>query len=161
MEEYVTVHYDSGISLLMCKVTNMSESQEIKEIKRVYAGLETLYHTYFPKSDPSLIHDLLWRLKKNPNITPIYMVEVFTKTGVNTEAAKKYIFEKTGMVPAIYDKGTHYVTNHKLTFGMLKEISDSADVLEVAGDYTGNITARGSSHVHSDDCPLRTPDYAY
>jgi len=139
----------------------MSESQEIKEIKRVYAGLETLYNTYFPKSDPSLIHDLLRRLKKNPTMPAIYMVEVFTKTAVNTEAAKKYIFEKTGMVPAIYDKGTHYVTNHKLTFEMLKEISDSDDVLEVAGDYTGNITARGSSHVHSDDCPLRNPDYAY
>ena len=36
------------------------------------------------------------------------------------------------MVPAIYDKGTHYVINHKLTFQMLKEISDSDDVLEVA-----------------------------
>ena len=71
----------------------MSESQEIKEIKRVYAGLETLYHSYFPKSDPSLIHDLLRRLKKNPNIPAIYMVEVFTKPGVNPEAAKKYIFE--------------------------------------------------------------------
>src|SRR6266487_4784199 len=101
-----------------------------------------------------LIHDLLRRLKKNPTFHR-YMVEVYTKSGVNTEAAKKYIFEKTGMVPAIYDKGTHYVTNHKLTFGMLKEISDSDDVLEVAGDYTGNITARGSSHVHSDDCPLQ------
>jgi hypothetical protein len=98
------VHYDSRISFLIYKVTTMSESQ-IKEIKRVYAGLETLYQTYFPKSDPSLIHDLLRRLKKNPNITPIYMVEVFTKPGVNTEAAKKYIFEKTGMVPAIYDNG--------------------------------------------------------
>jgi hypothetical protein len=52
---------------------------------------------------------------------PIYMVEVFTKPAVNTEAAKKYIFEKTGMFPAIYDKGTHYVTNHKLTFEMLKK----------------------------------------
>jgi hypothetical protein len=89
------------------------------------------------------------------------MVEVFTKSGVDTEAAKKYIFEKTGMVPAVYDKGTHYVTNHKLTLEMLKEISDSDDVLEVAGDYTGNITGRGSSHVHSDDCPLRDLDYAY
>ena len=139
----------------------MSESQEIKEIKRVYAGLETLYRTYFPKSDPSLIHDLLRRLQKNPNTAPIYMVEVFTKPGVDTEAAKKYIFEKTGMVPAVYDKGTHYVTNHKLTLQTLKEISDSGDVLEVAGDYTENITARGSSHVHSDDCPLRDLDYAY
>ena len=153
-------HYDSRILLLVYKVTTMSESQ-IKEIKRVYAGLETLYQTYFPKLDPLLIHDLLRRLKKNPNIPPIYMVEVFTKQGVNTEAAKKYIFEKTGMVPAIYDKGSHYVTDQKLTLEMLKEISDSDDVLEIAGDYTGNITARGSSHVHSDDCPLRNLDYAY
>jgi len=139
----------------------MSESQEIKEIKRVYAGLETLYQTYFPKSEPYLIHDLLRRLKKNPDIQPIYMVEVFTKPNLDAEVAKQYIFEKTGMVPAIYDKGTHYVTNHKLTLEILKEISDSGDVLEVAGDYTGTITARGSSHVHSDDCPLRDLDYAY
>ncbi len=136
-------------------------SEEIKEIKRVYAGLETLYQTYFPKSDPSLIDDLLRRLQKNPTMPSIYMVEVFTKPGVNTEAAKKYIFEKTRMVPAIYDNGTHFVTNHKLTLEMLKEISDSDDVIEVAGEYTGNITARGSSHVHSDHCPLRNLDYAY
>jgi hypothetical protein len=51
----------------------MSESQEIREIKRVYAGLETLYHTYFPKSEPYLIHDLLRRLKKNPDTPPIYI----------------------------------------------------------------------------------------
>jgi hypothetical protein len=139
----------------------MSESQEIKEIIRVYAGLETMYRSYFPKSDPSLVHDLLMRLKKNPNDPQIYMVEVFTKAGVNTEAARNYIYEKTGMVSAIYDKGTHYVTNHKLTLEILKEISDSNEVLEVAGEFTGNITARGSSHVHSDDCPLRNLDYAY
>ena len=86
----------------------MSESQEIKEIKRVYAGLETLYQTYFPKSEPYLIHDLLRRLKKNPNVPPIYMVEVFTKPNVDPEAAKNYVFDKTGMIPAIYDKGTRY-----------------------------------------------------
>jgi hypothetical protein len=139
----------------------MPEYQEIKEIKRVYAGLQTLYHTYFPKSDPYLVHDLVRRLEKNPEVTPIYMVEVFTKPGINPETAKKYIFDKTGMVPAIFENGTLFVTNQKLTLEMLKEISDSDDVLEVAGDYTGNITARGSSHVHSDDCPLRNLDYAY
>jgi hypothetical protein len=142
-------------------MTSMPESQEIKEIKRVYAGLQTLYHTYFPKSDSYLVHDLVRRLEKNPEVTPIYMVEVFTKPGINPETAKKYIFDKTGMVPAIFENGTLFVTNQKLTLEMLKEISDSDDVLEVAGDYTGNITARGSSHVHSDDCPLRNLDYAY
>ena len=139
----------------------MSESHEIKEIKRVFEGLQTLYNTSFPKSDPSLIHDLLRRLQKNPNTPPIFMVEVFTKPGVNPEAAKKYIFEKTGMVPAIYENGTLFVTNQKLTLEMLREISDSNDVLEVAGEYTGNITSTGSSHVHSDHCPLRNLDYAY
>ena len=32
------------------------------------------------------------------------MVEVFTKPSVNPGRAKKYIFEKTGMVPAIHKK---------------------------------------------------------
>ena len=100
-------------------------------------------------------------MKKNSNDPPIYVVEVFIKPGIDAEAAKKYIFEKTGMVPAIYEKGTLFVTNQRLTLQMLKEISDSDDVLEVAGDYTGTITGRGSSHVHSDDCPLRNLDYAY
>jgi hypothetical protein len=138
----------------------MSESQ-IREIKRVFAGLQTLYKASFPKSDPYLIHDLVRRIERNPQITPIYMVEVFTRKGVNPEVAKQYIFEKTGMVPAIYENGTLFVTNQKLTLEMLKEISDSEDVLEIAGDYTANITARGPSHEHSDSCPLRNSDYAY
>lgn len=43
---------------------------------------------------------------------------------------------KTGMVPAIYDKGTPYVNNHRLTLEMLKEISDLEYVAEVTGEYT-------------------------
>ena len=52
------------------------------------------------------------------------------------------------MMPAIYDNGTHYVTNQKLTLEMLKEISDSEDVLEVTGEYTGSIGGFGASHEH-------------
>ena len=33
---------------------------------------------------------------------------------------------------------TSQITSHKLTLEILKEISDPDDVLEVAGDYTGN-----------------------
>ena len=49
------------------------------------------------------------------------------------------------MVPAVYDKGTHYVTNQKLTLEILKEISDCEDVLEVAGEYSGSCGSIGSS----------------
>lgn len=74
------------------------------------------------------------------------MLEVFTQSGVDSEHIKNIILEKTGVTPAIYDNGTHYVTNQKLTLEMLKEISDHNDVVAVAGDYTEAITGLGSSH---------------
>jgi hypothetical protein len=40
----------------------------------------------------------------------------------------------------------HTVTNQRLTLEGLKEISDSEDVLEVTGDYTGSVGGWGASH---------------
>ena len=76
--------------------------------------------------------------KKNPKTAPFYMVEAFTKPGTDSEAKRNLIFEKTGMVVAVYDNGTHYAANHRLTLEMLKEISNDEDVLEVTGEYTGS-----------------------
>jgi hypothetical protein len=50
------------------------------------------------------------------------------------------------MIPAIYDNGTHYAANHRLTLEMLKEISDLEYVVEVTGEYTDGITGIGASH---------------
>jgi hypothetical protein len=87
---------------------------ELQEIRNVFHGLETLYHTYPPKVDPVLLNDLLVREKEEENNkserAPFYMVEVFTKPGTNSEWCKQYILRTTGFVPVIYDKGTHYVT---------------------------------------------------
>jgi hypothetical protein len=114
-------------------------SSKIAEIKTVFKGLQTLYETYLPKADPILVHDLLLREQENPKVAPFYMVEVFTKSGTNLQAKRELIFKKTGMISAIYDKGTHYVTNHRLTSEMLREICEDDDVLEVTGEYTGGI----------------------
>ena len=35
---------------------------------------------------------------------------------------KKAILDKTGMVPEVFDDGTHYVVNQKLTLETLREI---------------------------------------
>jgi hypothetical protein len=120
--------------------------EQLKEIRRVFQGLQTLYDTYLPKADPVLIHDLLMREQENPKNPPFYMVEIFTKEGTDSEAMKNRIFNNTGMLPAIYDHGTHYVTNQRLSLEILKEICNSEDVLEVTGDYTGTPTGRGASH---------------
>lgn len=123
-------------------------SSAMLEIKDQFLELQKKYQKYLPKVDPDLIDDLLLRLMENPRVAPMYMIEVFTKPGLDTEEVRSYIIVKTGMSPAIYDKGTHYVTNQELTLDMLKEISDSEDVIEVTGEYTGGLGGYGASHEH-------------
>src|SRR5688500_6708350 len=124
-------------------------SSTMLEIKDQFLELQKRYEKHLPKVDQELINDLLLRQMENPRVPPFYMVEVFTKPGLNTEGVRSYIIGKTGMSPAIYDNGTHYVTNQRLTLDMLKEISDSEDVIEVTGDYTGGLGGYGASHEQS------------
>jgi hypothetical protein len=121
-------------------------ANSLKELRIVFRGLQTLYQMYLPKVDPILIHDLLVREEEKSERAPFYMVEIFTKEGIDSDAMKNHIFQKTGMIPSIYDHGTHYVTNQRLSLEALKEICQSEEVLEVTGDYTGTLTGRGASH---------------
>jgi Carboxypeptidase regulatory-like domain len=123
-------------------------SSAMLEIKDQFLELQKKYQKHLPKVDPELIDDLLLRQMENPKVVPMYMVEVFTKPGLNTEEVRRYIIGKTGMSPAIYDNGTHYVTNQELTLDILQEISDSEDVIEVTGEYTGGLGGYGASHEH-------------
>ncbi|MDQ5843235.1 MAG: hypothetical protein M3286_07080 [Thermoproteota archaeon] len=50
------------------------------------------------------------------------------------------------MMPAIYDHGTHFVTEQKITLEILKEISDRDDVVEVTGEYTGSFASNEPTH---------------
>jgi hypothetical protein len=136
-------------------------SSTIIEIKKVFNGLQTLYETYLPKADPILVHDLLLREQENPKAAPFYMVEVFTKPGTNSQAKRELIFNKTGMIPAIYDNGTHYVANHRLTSEMLEQICKDGDVIEVTGEYTGGIGGWGASHEHRENSHEHTHEDDY
>ena len=119
---------------------------ELEDIRRMFRGLKTLYQIYLPKVDPVLIHDLLIREHEKSERAPFYMVEVFTKPGTDSEWCKDHIWKTTGFIPAIYDKGTHYVTNMRLTLDILKKLDDFDFVTEVTGDYTGSVGGWGASH---------------
>ena len=124
-------------------------SPELQELRLKYQRLREAYRKILPKVDPELIDDLLSREQQEedpPDTRPMYTVEVFTREGVDTAMARWYIFEKTGMMPAIYDHGTHFVTDQRLTLETLKEISDSDDVIEVTGEYSGSFASNGPTH---------------
>lgn len=137
------------------------ESVELNALRIQRKKLQAIYTQVLPKVVPGLIGDLLSREMEydqpsNNNAEgPMYTLEVFTKNGTDPEKAKNYIFQKTGMRPAVYDKGTHYVTNQKLTLEILKEISDSDDVLEITGEYSGSWGSIGPIHERGDQAHNR------
>jgi hypothetical protein len=53
------------------------------------------YQKYLPKVDPDIINHLLTRQSENPVLTRIYMLEVFTKEGTDSQKAKDLVFHKT------------------------------------------------------------------
>jgi len=123
-------------------------THELKEIRMVFQGLQTLYQIHLPKVDPALIDDLLIReLVKTSNITsslpPFYIVELRTVKGTDQEMMKSMIFEKTGFLPSITENGTHYVANMRLSLELLREFCESQkDIVKITGDYTGGIGGR-------------------
>jgi hypothetical protein len=130
------------------------QQQQTLELQRLRIEREKLYAIYetiLTKVKPALIAELLTReidYHTDGRDTPMYTIEVFTKNGIDTEEAKMYIIQETGMIPSLYDHGTHYVTNQKLTLEILKEISDCDDVLEITSEYSG-CGSMGSVHERS------------
>jgi hypothetical protein len=126
-------------------------SDELQEIRRVFRGLQTLYQSHLPKINPALIDDLLIReqeeVEKHNNAPtsspPFYMVEISTTKSADPEKMKNLIFKKTGLLPSVYENGTHYVANMRLTLELLKVISESEEgIVKVSGDYTGGVVGR-------------------
>jgi hypothetical protein len=125
------------------------EFHELRGLRLQKDKIEEAYRQVFPKVDPFLVHDLYLRIQEDPEskeVGQMYTVEVFTKEGTDPEASKRHILKTTGMVPAIYDKGTHYVTHMRLTPEILKKLNDIEYVLEVTGDYTGTDASMGPRH---------------
>jgi hypothetical protein len=113
--------------------------------RKQFSELQDTYRTALPKVDPALLNDLLGReMISTAERAFSYTIEVFTRSGIDTEKAKSYIYEKTGQMPSVHDNGSHYVTTQNVTLEMLKEISDSDDVVDVRGSYSGGVGMQAS-----------------
>jgi hypothetical protein len=117
---------------------------ELEDLNLQSATLAETYRRIFYKVDPALVFDLVTRLQQDPkNPKPMYTVEVFTKDRTDPQKSRDHILQTTGSVPAIYDKGTHYVSHHRLNLEILNDIDY---VLEVMADYTGSAASNGPRH---------------
>lgn len=108
-----------------------------EEIIHSMERFEELHRKYLPKVDRSLVIDLMLRMREHPNVKPMYTIETWVEEGGDTEAIRSQVIRMTGAAPAIYDRGTHLVANHRLDYDLLKEIQDHPKVIEVRGTYEG------------------------
>ena len=109
---------------------------EMQRVRKQFEELQSLFQKYLPNVDPDLIYDLLTRLRENPSITPTYTLEVYTKKEVDSAKTIDFIYKITGAMATVYDNGTHYVINQKLSLNILKNISDLKSIIEITGAPT-------------------------
>ena len=107
------------------------------EVLSKFGELQDAMKTHFGKVDPLLIVDMIFRHRSGKK-EPIYTLEVFIKPNQSTDQIREMIIERTGMVPAFYDSGTHIVVAHKIGFELLKEINDMDFVESIRGTYSGS-----------------------
>ena len=94
-----------------------------------------------PKVDQRLIIDMLHRLKSDDS--PMYTIEIFLRERPNADEVKSIITEGLGVMPALYDRGTHIVVAHRFNLQMLEFISKNLNVEKIRGTFTG--AGRGAS----------------
>jgi hypothetical protein len=94
-----------------------------------------------PKVDQRLIIDMLHRLKKDDS--PMYTIEIFLRERPNADEVKSIITQGLGVMPALYDHGTHIVVAHRFNLQMLEFISKNLNVEKIRGTFTG--AGRGAS----------------
>ena len=109
---------------------------EMQRVRKQFEQLQSLFQKYLPNVDPDLIYDLLTRLRENPGITPTYTLEVYTEKEADSAKTINFIYEITGAMATVYDNGTHYVINQKLSLNILKNISDLKSIIEITGAPT-------------------------
>ena len=109
---------------------------EMQRVRKQFEQLQSLFQKYLPNVDPDLVYDLLTRLRENPAITPTYTLEVYTEKEVDSAKTVDFIYKITGAMATVYDNGTHYVINQKLSLNILKNISDLKSIIEITGAPT-------------------------
>ena len=113
----------------------------IDSIVKKFDEFENSMSEGLPKVDQRLIIDMLHRMKRDAS--PMYTIEIFLKERPNTDDIKSIITEGLGVMPALYNHGTHIVVAHRFNLQMLEYISNNLNVEKIRGTFTG--AGRGAS----------------
>ena len=120
---------------------------QLESLIRKFEEFQLACKAVLPTVTWRLIEDLILHQKEDPGLEYMYKIEIFTNKEANVNKFKQAMLEKTGMIPEVYDSGTHYIVNYKLSLEKLKEISQcDPNILEIRGEYIGNTGLKEFEH---------------
>lgn len=112
----------------------------VTDVVREFTEADTAIRKVFPKVDPFLVVSLIF--DKSANKKHIYTIEIIMKPGLDTNAIRTEVVNKTGMAPGFYLDGTKMIVNHILDLDFLKWINDQEGIVSIKGS---KFSAGGSS----------------
>jgi hypothetical protein len=113
---------------------------EVEDVVNKFNDLDNMLKRVFSKVDPLLVVSLIF--DRSANGKSIYTLETILKEGLDTEAIRNNVINKTGMAPAFYLRGTKMIVSHPLDLEFLKWINDQEGIVSIKG---GKFSAGGSS----------------
>jgi len=116
------------------------ELTNIDDVVREFTEADNMIKSVFPKVDPLLVVSLIF--DRTSNKKHIYTVEIIIKPGIDTNAIRNEVINKTGMAPGFYLDGTKMIVNHTLDLDFLKWINDQEGIVSIKGS---KFSAGGSS----------------
>ena len=113
---------------------------EVEDVVNKFNDLDSMLKRVFSKVDPLLVVSLIF--DRSANGKSIYTLETILKEGLDTEAIRNNVINKTGMAPAFYLRGTKMIVSHPLDLEFLKWINDQEGIVSIKGS---KFSAGGSS----------------
>jgi hypothetical protein len=105
---------------------------DVEDVIREFTEADNAIRTFFPKVDPLLVVSLIF--DRGANKKQIYTVEILMKPGLDMEAIRNDVINKTGMAPGFYLSGTKMIVSHTLDLDLLKWINDREGVITIKGN---------------------------
>jgi nitrite reductase (NO-forming) len=124
---------------------HIAELYDEKSSSKRLNEFQTACKTILPKVDPLLVEDMILHQQRSPQEQPMYTIDILSDGGRNPDDVKTDILADTGMVPSIYEHGTHYIVNQKICLETLEKIQKYPDVQEIKGEYSGSYASKRTS----------------
>lgn len=105
-----------------------------EEVVDSYKSLLSKVDKNLSKVQLRFLLELMSHQLAHPEQVPTLHLELFYHKGIDVTAKVKELSNKLDRVPAVYDNGTHFVIEPRLTLAGIEEFVRDSDVEFITGD---------------------------